>query len=69
MRAVLLSNPAAQITDGALHLQKFCSRDPEVVALIAQAEDPEAAVHRALSVGARALSLATAPIDASRVKL
>jgi hypothetical protein len=58
MRAVLLNSPAAQIANGELRLEKFKSADPEVVALIAHAEDPEAAVRRVLSVGARALNLA-----------
>lgn len=63
MRAVLLNSPTAQIAEGELRLQKFSSADPEVVALIARAEDPEAAVRRVLSVGARALSLAAAAAE------
>lgn len=68
MRAVLLNIPAAQITDGELRLQKFSSTDPEVVSLIAHAEDPEAAVHRVLGVGARALSLAAAAVEDGTTK-
>jgi len=58
MRAVLLNTPTAQVADGELHLQQFHSDDPEVVALVAHADDPEDAVRRVLSVGARALTFA-----------
>ncbi|MHB1865450.1 MAG: hypothetical protein ACYCPS_04825 [Candidatus Saccharimonadales bacterium] len=57
MRAILLNSPTAQVADGELRLQQFRS-DPEVVAFVGHADDPENAVRRLLNRGARALSLA-----------
>jgi hypothetical protein len=60
MRGILLNIPAAQVADGELWLRQFRSSDPDVVALVAQADDPDAAVRHALSVGARVLRIANA---------
>lgn len=66
MRGLILNIPKTQIADGELRLHQFRSTDPVVVELVAPVTDPEAAVRSALSIGARALSLAAGDGSARR---
>src|SRR5438874_2098927 len=51
------------VHDNEVVLTDFHETDPEVVALACQAEDPEAAMHNAFEVGARAIKLAEVSQD------
>jgi hypothetical protein len=63
------SRPATITTgEDLLVIERFGERDPEVVNLVAAAEDAESAVHRCLQTGARALGLAQVSLDASIVE-
>lgn len=56
------------IRDDEIVLNEFHESDPDVVALARQAEDPEAAVHHAFEVGARAIKLAQLSQDTQIVE-
>jgi hypothetical protein len=51
------------VRDNEIVLNDFHETDPEVVALARQADDPEAAMHNAFEVGARAIKLAQVSQD------
>ena len=65
---ITITRAPARIIDGALHLDGFQERDPEVVNLVVASEDAETAVHRVMQVGARALGLAQTTIDTALVE-
>jgi hypothetical protein len=52
----------------AIVLRDLLETDPEVVAVVAGADDPEAAVHSCLQVGARAIKLAQVSMDTQVVE-
>src|SRR5688572_12993918 len=52
----------------AIVLRDLLETDPEVVAVVAAADDPEAAVHSCLQVGARAIKLAQVSVDTQVVE-
>ena len=60
--------PSVQVIDGALRIDRFITTDPDVVALVNTATDARAAVHSALSTGARVLGLAQARLDTTLVE-
>jgi len=65
---ITITRAPARIIDGALHLDGFQERDPEVVNLVVASEDAETAVHRVMQVGARALGLAQTTLDTALVE-
>jgi hypothetical protein len=60
--------PAAWIEGDTLVLDNFRERDPQVLALVRDAEDLETAVHHCLEIGSRALTSAKATIDVAVVE-
>jgi hypothetical protein len=58
----------AYLTGDELVLKDFRERDSDVVEFVRTAEDPEAAVHRCLAMGARVLRLAGATLDSELVE-
>src|SRR5437016_2843189 len=56
------------VRDNEVILNDFHETDPEVVSLASQAADPEAAMHNAFEVGARAIKLAEVSQDARIVE-
>lgn len=62
------SKVRVSIRDDEIVLNDFHESDPDVVALARQAENPEAAVHHAFEVGARAIKLAQLSQDAQIVE-
>src|SRR4051794_38367545 len=58
----------ARVDAEVLHLDGFQERDPEVVNLVAGADEPESAVHRCLQTGARALGLAQVSLESALVE-
>lgn len=62
------SKRRVSIRDDEIVLNDFHESDPDVVALARQAENPEAAVHHAFEVGARAIKLAQLSQDAQIVE-
>lgn len=58
----------AYLRGDELVLEDFTERDPDVVAFARESEDVELAVHRCLGMGARALRLAGATLDAQLVE-
>lgn len=62
------SVPGAVTQGDALVLHDFRECDPEVVQLVREADDTEAAIHNCLQVGARAINLAQVSMDAELVE-
>lgn len=60
--------PTVTVGDGLLALYGFVESDPQVVAAVEAAEDPEPAVHICLQIGARALLATQATIDTGIVE-
>jgi hypothetical protein len=58
----------AYLRGDELVLEDFVERDPDVVAFVREADGAEAAAHRCLEMGARALRLAGATLDAELVE-
>lgn len=57
-QGIVLRRATTQVTDGTVYVDGFSARDEEVVDLLAESDDADAAVRRALHVGARAQRLA-----------
>ena len=55
------------VEDGVLSIIDFTETDPDVVEVVAGADDAEAAVHQCLGVGARASKLVKTSVDAEVV--
>ena len=70
MSAALASVPTPRVfaADGLVHITDVTTADPDLLAIVSSAADPEAVVQRALSTGARALSVAQASIDTTMVE-
>lgn len=51
-----------------VHIRELTTADPDLLALVETATDPEAVVQRALSTGARALAIAQASVDTRLVE-
>jgi hypothetical protein len=60
--------PTVAVEDDGVVLRGFREADPEVLALVHDAADVEATLHRCLEVGARALRLAQTSLDAEVVE-
>jgi hypothetical protein len=60
--------PIARIEGDTLVLDNFRERDPQVLALVRDADDVETAVHHCLEIGSRALTSAKATIDVAVVE-
>lgn len=56
------------ITDDAVHITNLTETDVDVVALIAQSENPEEATHQCLRIGARAVQAANVTVDTQLVE-
>ncbi len=54
--------------DGIVHVRDLASADPDLLALVTGASDPEAVVQRVLSTGARALAVAQVSVDTAVVE-
>ena len=70
MSAALASAPTLRVftVDGLVHITDITTADPDLLAIVTASPDPEAVVQRALSTGARALSVAQATIDTTTVE-
>src|SRR6267154_5498304 len=70
MTAQLASIPHLSVhsADGIVHIRDLASADPDLLALVTGASDPEAVVQRALSTGARALVVAQVSVDTAVVE-
>jgi hypothetical protein len=70
MTAQLTSIPHLPVysADGIVHVRDLASADPDLLALVTGASDPEAVVQRALSTGARALVVAQVSVDTAVVE-
>lgn len=53
---------------GVVHIRDLTTADPDLLALVKTATDPEAVVQHALSTGARALAIAQASVDTRLVE-
>ncbi len=62
------SDPAVVVTDDAVHVINLTETDPDTVALIAGAQDPEEATHQCLRIGARAVRAANVSLDTNLVE-
>src|SRR5947208_6196425 len=60
--------PTARVAENTLILDGFRDRDPQVVALVRDADDPEEVVHDCLAVGARALGAAKTTMEVALVE-
>lgn len=54
--------------NGVVHIQDLTTVDPDLLTIVTATTEPEAVVQRALSTGARALSVAQASIDTTMVE-
>lgn len=66
--SIAINTTSAYLVGDELVLEGFHETDPDVVAYVREAEDAEAAVHRCLAMGARALRLAAATLDTQLVE-
>src|SRR5712691_11310364 len=62
------NDPTVIVGDDQIIFAGFTEEDQEVVAFITDGDDPEAAAHRALVIGARTLRVATTSIDAAMLE-
>src|SRR5262245_50839690 len=60
--------PAARVEGDELVLEGFVERDPHVVALVRESEDPDALVHDIMVVGGRAMSAARVTTETAVVE-
>ncbi len=56
------------VIDGVLHVRSLSEPDSEVVKVIGDADDPVAATHHCLRIGARAVRAANAAVDVELVE-
>jgi hypothetical protein len=63
-----LKGPSVILQGDAIVLAGFVETDPEVVAVAVEADDPDAAIHRCLQVGARAVRIARVSMDTGIVE-
>jgi hypothetical protein len=56
------------VSDGAVHFDGFVETDPGVLALVSDAESPEAVAHAVLRAGAQAISIAHTGLDVQFVE-
>jgi hypothetical protein len=56
------------VAGGIVHVRDLASADPDLLALVTGASDPEAVVQRVLSTGARALAVAQVSVDTAVVE-
>ena len=63
-----LPSPNVYAVDGVVHVHDLASADPDLLTLVVGAGDPEAAVQRAMSTGARALAMAHVSMDTAMVE-
>ena len=56
------------VIDGALHVRELVDTDSEVVKVVGDADDPVAATHHCLRIGARAVRAANAAVDVELVE-
>ncbi len=70
MTAQLASIPhlSVQSADGIVHIRDLASADPDLLALVTGASDPEAVVQRVLSTGVRALVVSQVSVDTAVVE-
>lgn len=63
-----VEHPSVQVRDGMVQISALWCTDPDLTAVVSEAEDPESAVRLCLATGARALRVAYASVDTAVVE-
>lgn len=61
-------DPAVVVEGGVLFIDGFAKSEPEVVEIVAEADDPVAAVHSLLEIGSRSVRFASTSLDGELIE-